>query len=320
MKKPLNPRIAGLVLVSVALIGLSFLEPLAQAAVFFWGAGFIAMIGALVVAVKTASAHRPQSDAEEGARRRGGTGIALVAVAAAFAVAAIGTVRATDQGSSSLSALAFEPSATAQTLAVSNQTVDLSDEALEPVVTDVAETASALSELESGAKAEAVENVRSLEYAPQSGLEPYYSEASVYEYEDAVVVSVPLKGTNLPEVTKITFMTVGDRTSVIELRSELVSETEVAFSMWQDGVQTHNAVLENPDGTATDSGVQRAGVDWQVLNDCLAGAGINWAILAVISTACAAACATMVLCAPCISAMAGWTGGTIAGCVEIAWV
>ncbi len=62
------------------------------------------------------------------------------------------------------------------------------------------------------------------------------------------------------------------------------------------------------------------GLSWKKLNSCLNSIGISWAILAVISVACSAACATMVACAPCIAAMAGFTGGTITGCVKRAWI
>jgi hypothetical protein len=67
------------------------------------------------------------------------------------------------------------------------------------------------------------------------------------------------------------------------------------------------------------SSIGTYGFDWKRLNNCLNSIGISWAVIAILGVACGAACATMVLCAPCLAAAAGFTTGTIAKCVSNAW-
>ncbi|WP_263119598.1 hypothetical protein [Cellulomonas sp. RIT-PI-Y] len=93
----------------------------------------------------------------------------------------------------------------------------------------------------------------------------------------------------------------------------------MAFRMWADGVLVQDLTLLDPEAEVSSAEVVPVGLSWKKLNNCLNQIGINWAVLAVISVACSAACATMVACAPCIAVAAGWTGGSIGACVKHAW-
>ena len=166
----------------------------------------------------------------------------------------------------------------------------------------------------------AVSAAREKGYSVRSGLEPDWAGASAYSYEGADVVSVPLLGTDVPEMTKLSFVTVdgedGDH---------------------RDGIRhdvDHRGALRHVAGRSADqergphAGIRRgAGVVDRDVRPRLEAAeqlasssiGISWAVIAVLGVACGAACATMVLCAPCLAAAAGFTTGTIAKCVSNAW-
>lgn len=299
-----------MILLAAGLVSASFVGPLRDAAFFFWVAALVLVLGALAVAVRSGRA-RPAGKVAPT--------VALVAVAVAFAVAAVGAVQVAALPDDVPTSLAFEVPAGPGVVQVAHREADLSDAALEPVVTEAAETAAELSEVGGAQRDTLVEAVRGLGYLPLSGLTADYAAASAYDYQGSTVVSVPLRGTDLPEVSNVTFVSVDGLTSVVEMKSWMIDAATVGFQMWQDGTQSKNVVLTNPDADSA-GGFQQIGVDWRKLNSCLNSIGISWAVLAVISVACAAACATMVLCAPCIAAMAGWTGGTIAACVKRAWV
>ncbi|GAA4679494.1 hypothetical protein [Frondihabitans cladoniiphilus] len=163
-----------------------------------------------------------------------------------------------------------------------------------------------------------VESTRARQVRVESGLLPDFESASAVQIGSTQVLTVPLSGTNLPEVTNLTFVVTPDDVAVVEMVAGMTSDSRVAFSMWQDHVQTKNVIMsQDSDGTSSSTSPSPYGMNWTKFKNCLNNAGINWALVAVISVACSVACATAVLCAPCIAAQAGLTGGTIARCINI---
>jgi hypothetical protein len=154
-------------------------------------------------------------------------------------------------------------------------------------------------------------------YVPRSGLTLDVAAATAFRGADgSTVVRIPLLGTDLAAVSAVTFVHLDGPTTVHELVAAMTDDAHVAIEAWEDGVQTINTVLQEPE----DSGAAMSrGLSWSKLNSCLANAGISWAIIAVIGVACAAACATVVACGSCIAVAAGFTSGTITACVTLAW-
>ncbi|QKS12544.1 hypothetical protein HUN58_20180 [Curtobacterium sp. Csp1] len=130
---------------------------------------------------------------------------------------------------------------------------------------------------------------------------------------------MPLVGTDVPEMTKVAFTTSAGQTTVTEMVAAMTSITSVHFAQWQDGALVQNVELHRGEQGASASPTGTRGLDWNRLNTCLKSIGVSWAVIAVLGLACGAACATAVLCTRCLAAAAGFTTGTIAKCVSVAW-
>ena len=156
-------------------------------------------------------------------------------------------------------------------------------------------------------------------FIPASGHPADYQDAVAEEIDGATVVTVPLRGSEIPEFSKAVFTLSGGQTHVTEMYAEVLESGDVSFQMWEDGVQVKDIDFVNPDSQSDDS-IQTVKFSWSKLNSCLSKAGINWAVLAIIAVVCTAACAVTAGagCAICIAALAGWTGGTIGACVALA--
>ncbi|MFA0851603.1 MULTISPECIES: hypothetical protein [unclassified Curtobacterium] len=286
MVKKQSPTV-GIIVASVGCIALSFAPGFRDVAVVWW------LLGAAGVTTAWMRAIRPRR------RRRTRTlalsGVAFVAAATA-AIALVGVVAPTRADASS-AVTATDPSGTGRLIQLASQL-----------------------RAEGGSRgSSAVSAARETGYSVRSGLEPDWAGASAYSYEGADVVSVPLLGTDVPEMTKLSFVTVDGETAITEMASAMTSTTVVHFAMWQDGQLTKNVDLTQGSDAERASSIGTYGLDWKRLNNCLNSIGISWAVIAVLGVACGAACATMVLCAPCLAAAAGFTTGTIAKCVSNAW-
>lgn len=273
----------GAIAAAVGCIALSFVPGFRGAAVVWWVLGAAGLTTAFVAAV------RPR-------RRRTRTfafsAVAFVAAAAA-AIALVG---------------AISPAR--------------AEAAVPPASSDagrVVQLASQLDEQGGEESSRAIATARSTAYSVRSGLDPDWDAAAAYSYEGADVVSVPLVGTDVPEMTKLSFVTTDGTTAITEMASAMTSSTAVHFAMWQDGQLTKNVDLVRGADAEQASSIGTYGLDWKRLNNCLNSIGISWAVIAILGVACGAACATMVLCAPCLAAAAGFTTGTIAKCVSNAW-
>lgn len=106
--------------------------------------------------------------------------------------------------------------------------------------------------------------------------------------------------------------------SVIEMAAEMIDANRVHWSTWENGVSTRNVEVTQA-GSVSNSDASTYGFSVDKLKKCLNNAGINWALVAIVGVACSAACATAVLCGPCIALNAGLTGGTVARCVNLAF-
>ncbi|MBF4606210.1 hypothetical protein [Curtobacterium sp. VKM Ac-1393] len=276
----------GAIAASVGCIALSFAPWFREVAVVWWMLGAAGVITAFVAEMRSR-------------RRRTRTfafsSVAFVAAAAA-AIALVGVI-------SPARAEAATPSASAAP-------TDLSR---------VEQLVSQLDEQDGTDRSRAIATARSMGYSVRSGLDEDWSAAAAYSYEGADVVSVPLLGTDVPEMTKLSFVTADGATVVTEMAAAMTSATAVHFAMWQDGHLTKNVDLVQGANSEQASSIGTYGLDWKRLNNCLNSIGISWAVIAILGVACGAACATMVLCAPCLAAAAGFTTGTIAKCVSNAW-
>ncbi|WP_420366296.1 hypothetical protein AAEP80_05730 [Curtobacterium sp. L3-7] len=285
MKKG-NSITVGLVIASVGVMALAFVPVLREVAVAWWLLGLAGLIVALVVRKKP---HRGK------ARTAVISATAFVAADAA-AIALVGAIAPTSARAAEVDELGGYSGAG-----------------------HIGRLASELSELAPASAEMAIGDAQRIRYEPRSGLTMDWAAATAYDYESSTVVSVPLSGTDIPAMTKVSFLTSGGATSVTEMASGMVSATEAHFAMWQDGTLTKNVQLTEGSAEAQQSSIGTHGLDWNRLNNCLNSIGISWAVIAILGVACGAACATAVLCAPCLAAAAGFTTGTIAKCVSNAW-
>jgi hypothetical protein len=285
MKLKRKSATLGVVVASVGCVALSFAPWLRDAALAWWVVGTVGFATGFAMNVRS---------------RRRASVFALSAVAfvtsAAAAIALVGVISP-----------ARAEAAVQSSSSVTNGAAR------------VVQLASQLDEQHAQKRASVIAAARNTGYSIRSGLEADWSAAATYSYEGADVVSVPLLGTDVPEMTKLSFVTAGGATTVTEMASAMTSSRTVHFAMWQDGQRTKNVDLTQGENAEQASSIGTYGLDWKRLNNCLNSIGISWAVIAILGVACGAACATAVLCAPCLAAAAGFTTGTIAKCVSNAW-
>lgn len=122
-----------------------------------------------------------------------------------------------------------------------------------------------------------------------------YSNDKNKEY----VISIPYIG----DIEKGSLITIiydknGNLINTMEYQFKSINEKYGQMKTWTNGVLDVNQKIDKTkynDGLST--------MSWSCMNNCLASLGVaNW-VLAAISIGCAAACATVALCAPCIQGM-----------------
>lgn len=157
-------------------------------------------------------------------------------------------------------------------------------------------------------------------YKIQSGLTPDFSTAQVYNVGNGTVLAaVQLRGTNAPEMSRVSYVYAGGKLEVIETASRMLDANNVSLKAWTDGQLRKNVVISRASPVASSASVQNVGLSWSTLNSCLASAGVSWWVFAALSVVCGIACLTLVGCAPCIAAQVGWLGGMASACVYRAW-
>jgi hypothetical protein len=196
---------------------------------------------------------------------------------------------------------------------------DPSDETTAELVIEASEALDDFIELDDSIADRYSRLVKEQGFIPASRHQLDYRDAMAEEVDGITVITIPLRGSEIPEFSKAIFMLSGGQTHVTEMYAEELESGDVSFQMWEDGVQVRDVELISPENQS-DGDIQTVKFSWKKLNDCLNKVGINWAVLAIISVACTAACAATagVGCVGCIGAMAGWTGGTIGTCVALA--
>lgn len=242
MVKKQSPTI-GIILASIGCVALSFAPGFRDVAVVWW------LLGAAGIGTASIREMRPRRPRQK--RTLALSGVAFVAAAAA-AIALVGVV-APARAEASSAVTVTDPSGTGRLVQLASQ----------------------LRVEGRNRSSNAVSAAREAGYSARSGLRPDWAGATAYTYEGADVVSVPLLGTDVPEMTKLSFVTVDGETTITEMASAMTSVTVVHFAMWQDGQLTKNVDLTQGTEAEQASSVGTYGLDWKRLNNCLNSIGIS---------------------------------------------
>lgn len=244
----------------------------------------------------------------------------VLSVTAAFtigALVAVGVVNASQPKEDMPQTLATQVEAAPSSGSAMPTIVTVSAATNDTVSKSFVDTQAALRDVKGDRAQAMIKSVKALAYEPASGRAQDFSKATVQNIGGTTVVSVPLAATNLPELTKVAYVSIDGVVHVTEMVSEVLDASHASVMMWEDGELTKDVVLY--DKSATASSVQQVGLSWTLLNRCLASQGISGWTMAILGVVCGAACATAVLCIPCLAAAAGVGAGTVAACVRIAW-
>lgn len=154
-------------------------------------------------------------------------------------------------------------------------------------------------------------------YQPASGLSQSFEDAEVMLVDDVYYITVPMLGTNVPDMTKVVYAYDGERTQTFEYAAVSPDPARANFQMWTDGVQVQNVDFYDPALDSSEDGLIAQAFSWKKLNDCLSSAGIPSWLFGMIALACAAVCVgTAGLgCIGCIAAAGGFGSGIAAACV-----
>lgn len=208
-------------------------------------------------------------------------------------------------------------------LALTFTDADFSEARTEEVVTDVSETVSLLESVSDSARADAVDRVAALDYAPRSGLTMSFDDAAVASFDGSTVVNVPLAVSDevSAPLNYVAFVIDGNEVSIDEVTMSLPTSSVAQYQRWIDGVQTLNTVVDLQ-ATAESGEIVQAGMDWRGLNRCLVNdLGIHQAVVIGLGLICSAACAASAGagCVGCVAFAVGFWGGGVAGCVKANW-
>ncbi|MFE2528413.1 hypothetical protein ACFXEL_29755 [Streptomyces sp. NPDC059382] len=145
--------------------------------------------------------------------------------------------------------------------------------------------------------------------------------ATVYKFKNGnTQVAVPVSG----QVVGVSLNAVYDSSDklVETLEMQLTHDDKTGHAqVWRNGTLTADKIINAAD-LPKDPSVKQPqlstfGFSWSKLNNCLASAGISSWTLALIGTACAAACVGTAgaACVPCITAAGGLGAGTVWFCI-----
>lgn len=216
--------------------------------------------------------------------------------------------------SSTINAIAIKP----QELTYSGATREVIDARAKVALDEV----SAITTV-SGRRAEGfIHAAESAGYVTNSGLKMNFIGATVSLLGSATYISVPLQSDGIPELTKVTFVYDGKQTTVIEMVANVVDESHAGVRVWQNGTIVKNVQVHDPSLDSTGSAsVLSVGFSMSKLKSCLNNAGVSAWLVALIGATCAVVCAATVgaACLPCVVAILGFTSGSIAACVYLAF-
>ncbi|MFF4103987.1 hypothetical protein [Streptomyces sp. NPDC001903] len=145
--------------------------------------------------------------------------------------------------------------------------------------------------------------------------------ATVYAFKNGnTQVSVPIGGQVLGASLNAVYDASGKLVETLEMQLTH-DDTTGRARVWRNGALTADKTIKAAD-LPEDLGVRQPqlstfGFSWSKLNNCLAGAGVSSWTLALIGTACAAACVGTAgaACVPCITAAGGLGAGTVWFCI-----
>ncbi|MFI1736546.1 hypothetical protein [Streptomyces sioyaensis] len=145
--------------------------------------------------------------------------------------------------------------------------------------------------------------------------------ATVYKFHKGnTQVSVPFSDQEVGASLNVVYDSSGKLVETLEMQLTHDDKTGHA-QVWRNGVLTADKTLKAADLPkdliAKQPQISAFGFSWSKLNSCLSGAGISsWAV-ALIGTACAAACVGTAgaACVPCITAAGGVGAGTVWFCI-----
>ncbi len=157
-------------------------------------------------------------------------------------------------------------------------------------------------------------------YRPVSGLTQSFADAEVMLVDDVYYITVPMLGTNIPDMTKVVYAYDGDTTQTFEYVAASPDPARASFQMWTDGTMVQNVDFYDPALDAAPGTEISQIFSWKKLNSCLSSAGIPSWLFGMIAVACAAICVgTAGLgCIGCIAAAGGFGSGIAAACVYYA--
>ncbi|WP_030152968.1 hypothetical protein [Streptomyces sp. NRRL S-244] len=145
--------------------------------------------------------------------------------------------------------------------------------------------------------------------------------ATVYKFKNGnTQVAVPISDQVVGASLNAVYDSSGKLIETLEMQLTHDDKTGHA-QVWRNGSLTADKIINAAD-LPTDLSVKQPqfstfGFSWSKLNNCLASAGVSSWTLALIGTACAAACVGTAgaACVPCITAAGGLGAGTVWFCI-----
>ena len=208
------------------------------------------------------------------------------------------------------------------TVAVSTQTIDLNDKELADRALDEAAAKAEQFVDITGTQAERlVAGALAAGYEPRSGLSPEWTRASVQTFGGWQLVTVPLSGTDVPELSKVTYFKMGDSAEVVEWAASLTAYKTVSVDGWQNGQKFREALFVIEGAHQDGASITTVGLNQKKLERCLTANGMPQWIVTTIFSVCTAVCVFTLGagCVVCIGAWAGANSAIIYDCVKRAW-
>ncbi|MEU9720442.1 hypothetical protein [Streptomyces sp. NPDC047976] len=145
--------------------------------------------------------------------------------------------------------------------------------------------------------------------------------ATVYKFKNGnTQISVPISGQVVGASLNAVYDASGKLVETLEMQLTHDDKTGRA-QVWRNGTLTADKIINAAD-LPKDLSIKQPqlstfGFSWSKLNNCLASAGVSSWTLALIGTACAAACVGTAgaACVPCITAAGGLGAGTVWFCI-----
>ncbi|MEU7061696.1 hypothetical protein [Streptomyces sp. NPDC046197] len=147
-----------------------------------------------------------------------------------------------------------------------------------------------------------------------------FERATVYAFKNGnTQVAVPISGQVVGASLNAVYDACGKLDNTLEMQLTHDDKTGHA-QVWRNGSLTNDKIIKAadlPSAPTKEPQIAAKGFSWHKLNSCLANAGVSSWTLALIATACAAACVGTAgaACVPCITAAGGLGAGTVWFCI-----